>query len=426
MQITVTDTGTLGKQITLVWTPEEVAARRAQTLKRMAGEVRLDGFRPGKASPALLEKRFGAAATQATEERLGDEGLSRALKEHDLRPIGPITPVETRREAGFSLAVAFEVQPKVAIPDPQTLQVADPPVELPEAELEEQLKALCRRAGQMAPLTADETVIEDDSITVSGLVTSNGKEARKLHDFNHLVGGYPFFGTAPAQVVELLKNRKVGDEVSFSTVLPASFAPAEFANQSAEVKVTIQAATRLRAAEANDELAKRLGVESLAKLRELMKARMQQARENEKRGKQIEELTAKLLAQCPCELPPKLLAASVKDAEEAAVKRLEAQGKKGEEFEAARKQAATDAERSLHRFIVLAALAEKLKVQVSERDLSDQVMMAAAQTRRKPEEVAKQLRESGRVDQVVHEIREAKAVEILLDQVLGKAAPAKA
>jgi FKBP-type peptidyl-prolyl cis-trans isomerase (trigger factor) len=68
---------------------------------------------------------------------------------------------------------------------------------------------------------------------------------------------------------------------------------------------------------------------------------------------------------------------------------------------------------------VLDALAEKLNIQVDRQDLEDQIRMASGQTGRKPEEIAKQLQTSGRTQQVVHEIREAKAIETLLDLVLG-------
>ena len=419
MQVSAVDAGTLRKQVTISFSKEEVQVRRAQVLKQLAGEVKLPGFRPGRGATGILEKRYGAAATSHTEERLADEAFNQALKDQGLQPVGPMKSESVSRDNGFQLVVSFEVKPTIALPEPSAFSIAKISVEVPENDLNEQLNTLARRAGTMSQLAEGETVQEDDSITVSGAVTVAGVEARKLHDFNHLVGGYPFFGKAPADVVAALKDKKAGDQVSFSSTLPASFTPAEHAGKEATIAVTIQQAQRLRAAALDDEFAKRIGAESLEKLKELLKVRIQAGKESEARGKQITELTDQLLAKIDAQLPPELLAATIKDAEEAAVKRAEGQGKKGDELTAAKAEAVTEATKGLKRFLVLDALAAKLGVEVTNEDLSDQIRMAASQTGRKPEEIAKQLRESGRANQVAMEIREAKAIETFLDLVLG-------
>jgi trigger factor len=420
MQVSVVDAGKLRKQLTISYSKDEVQSRRAQVLKQLAGEVKLNGFRPGKGASGILEKRYGAAATAHTEERLGDEAFSQALKEKNLAPIGQVKSESISRDNGFQVVVSFEVKPTIALPEVSSLTVTNATVAIGDSDINEQLTALAKRAGTLSPLAEGETIHEDDSITVSGNVTVDGVEARKLHDFNHLVGGYPFFGKAPAEVVEALKGKKAGDLVTFTATLPKSFTPAEYAEKEATVAVTIQVAQRLRAATLDDEFAKRIGAESLEKLKMLLTVRMQAGKENEARGKQVAELTEQLLSKVSVELPEELLAATVKDAEEAATKRAEGQGKKGDELTAAKTEAVAEATKGLTRFLILDALATKLGVEVTNEDLSDQIQMAAQQTGRRPEEIAKQLRESGRAQQVAMEIREAKAVESLLDLVLGK------
>lgn len=419
MQVSVVDAGTLRKQVTISYSVDEVKTRRAQTLKQLAGEVKLPGFRPGKTSLMILEKRYGAAATAHTEERIADEAFSQSVKEKGLHPVGPMTTDSVTRENGFTITVSFEVKPEVVIPEAKAFSVATRAAAMNDQELTDMLNTLARRAGAMSPLAADETIVEDDSITVSGTVTVAGAEIRKLHDFNHLVGGYPFFGKAPADVVAALAGKKAGDQVTFTATLPKSFTPAEHADKEATVAITIQAANRLRAAAIDDEFAKRMGAESLEKLSELLKLRIQGGKESEARGKQVNELTEQLLTKVSIELPPLLLAATIKDAQESAVKQATTQGKTSDEVDAAKAAAAEVATKGLTRFLILDALATKLAVEVTNDDFNDQIRMAAQQTRRQPEEVAKQLRESGRANQVAMEIREAKAIETLLDQVLS-------
>ncbi len=417
MKTSVTDSGLLRKTLTISYTADEVRARRAQVLRQLANEVRLDGFRPGKTSVAVLEKRYGPAATAATEERLGDDAYNAALKEHNLRPIGPITTDSVSRDNGLSFTISVDVKPTVVIPEAKQFAIEDAPVDIPEQELTESLTSLAKRAGSMSPLGEGETVIEDDSITVSGTVSVNGAEVRKLHDFNHLVGGYPFFGKPAAEVVELLQGKKAGDAISFTANLPQSFTPAENAGKEATIAVTIVAANRLRAAPLDDEFAKKMGAESLEALKTMFKARLIGNKEGQKRGQQIEALTAQILEKVQIDLPEKLLAQTVADAETEAVRRAEAQK---QDAEKAKADAAAEATKGLRRFIILDALASALEVTVDNDDLNDQIRMAAYHTGRKPEEVAAQLKESGRINQVVMEIREAKALETLLDKVLAK------
>ena len=421
MQVSVVEAGTLRKQVTITFTKDEFQARRGQVLKQLAGEVKLNGFRPGKSSLALLEKRYGNAATSHTEERLADEAFNQAVKERELKLVGLIKTESVKRENGFELVISFEVKPEITLLDAGAFSVTKQVTTVADTELQEQLVTLARRGGTMSPLAEGETVQEDDSITVSGAVSVDGVEARKLHDFNHLVGGYPFFGKAPADVVAVLKDKKAGDQVSFTSTLPASFTPAEHAGKEATIAVTLQQAQRLRAATLDDEFAKLLGAESLEKLKELLSARIQAGKESQIRSKQVNELTEQLLAKIDVVLPPEVLAASIKEVQDAVVKRAEGEGKKGDELEAAKAEATADATKGLKRFLILDALATKLHVEVTNDDMSDQIRMAASQTGRNPEDIAKQLRESGRGNQVVVEIREAKAIETLLDQVLGGA-----
>jgi trigger factor len=422
MKTSVTDSGLLRKTIIISYTADEVRTRRAQVLRQLASEVRMDGFRPGKTSIAMLEKRYGAGATAATEERLGDEAFNAALKEHNLRPIGPVASDAVNRDNGaLSFTVSVDVKPTVTIPSAKEFVLEDAPVDIPEQEVTEALTGLAKRAGTMSPLADGETVIEDDSITVSGNVSVGGTEVRKLHDFNHLVGGYPFFGKPPAEVVELLQGKKAGDALTFTATLPQSFTPAENAGKEATIAVTIVAANRLRAAPLDDEFAKKMGAESIEALKTMFKARLIGNKEGQKRASQIESLTTQLLEKVQIDLPEKLLAQTIADAEAEAVRRAEAQK---QDADKAKADAAAEATKGLRRFIILDALASSLEVTVDNDDLNDQIRMAAYHTGRKPEEVAKQLKESGRINQVVMEIREAKSLETLLDKVLAKEAAA--
>jgi len=422
MQLELADAGPLAKKLTISYSPEEVRVQRAKVLRQLSGEVKLNGFRPGKTSNAVVEKRYGAAATARVEEMLADEGLNQAVKNHSLKPMGPIQSDEVARADGLRLVLSFEVKPTIVLPEPASLGVVDEKVELPETDVDQAIETLCKRAGDLADLPEGATIIEDDSITLQGNITINGSSVREVKDLHHLVGGYPLFGTSTKDVTQALAGKKAGDTIVLDTTLPGTFVPAEHANKAARLELNISKAQRLIAAKADDDFARRMGMESMEKLREGMRTRLTTTREQSVRQKQVQQVTDLLLEKVHVELPPKFLESNLARSIEQALAKAKGEGKTGADLDKIRSDTTEQNMRQLRRFLIIDAISDSRKVAVTREDLEDQIRMAAIQTGRKPEEIAKQLDSSGQIRQVVHEIRESKAIEIYLDEALGRPA----
>ncbi len=419
MQVEIAAEGTLGKKLSIRWSPDEVRERRGKVLRTLAGKVKLPGFRPGKNPQAVIEKRFGAEATAQTEEELANEGLRQAMDEHKLKPVGPLKTLGTERDNGLALTFAFEVRPPVALPDLKSFELPKEEIAVTPAEIDEFIAGLTRRAGTLSPLAADETLIEDDSVTLTGKVTVGDVVARELHDFHHLVGGYPLLGTSPEDVITMLKDKTVGAELAFDTTLPDTFAPAEHAGKAAHVSVTIQTANRNRAAALDDAFAKQMGLEDLSKLREAVENSLKSQKDNALHQKQVAALEEQMLAKVEVELPPQLRERMIAERSEAAARQAETDKKSAEEIEKAKADAVTATDSGMKRYLILAALSEQLNVTVTREDLQGQIQMAAARSGQTPEVIAKRLQESGQIQQVAEEIREGKTIEALLEKILA-------
>ncbi|MBA3697798.1 MAG: trigger factor [Planctomycetes bacterium] len=420
MQATINDAGTLRKQVTVTYSEAEVASRQAAVLKKLSGQVKLDGFRPGKSSQSVVAKRYGNAAVQQAREELADEGFNQALKQHSLKPIGPITNESLKSEKGLEVVVSFDVKPTITLPEPSAITVTKDEVTIAEADVQAALDNLCKRAGTQGALEANEIIIADDGVTLTGTVTVDGKEVRKLHDFHHLVGGYSLLGTKPEDVIKLFDGKKVGDTLEFTTTLPKTFSPKDAAEKEAKISVTIQTGQRQRAAVADEALATRLGVESLAVLKTRLSDQLKQQKETELHQKQINEITETLLTKVQVDLPPRLLENALKENLEQRLAKAKEEGKSADELAKLSEEIKSEVEKGLKRHLIVDAVAEQHQVQVTREDLESQIQMAAMRSNRKPQDIADQLQKSGQVNQVVSEIREAKALEVLLDKVLGR------
>ncbi len=420
MQATINDAGTLRKQVTVTYSEAEVASRQAAVLKKLSGQVKLDGFRPGKSSQALVAKRFGGAASQQAREELADEGFNQAIKQHSLSPIGPITSESLKSEKGLELVVSFDVKPTITLPEPSAIVVTKDEVKIADADLQAALDNLCKRAGTQGGLEANESIVADDGVTLTGTVSVDGKEVRKLHDFHHLVGGYSLLGTKPEDVIVLFKDKKIGDTLEFTTTLPKTFSPKDAAEKEAKISVTIQTGQRQHAAVADDALATRMGVENLEALKTRLSDQLKQQKETELHQKQIGEVTETLMTKIQITLPQRLLENALKDNLETRLAKAKVEGKSAEELAKLTEEIKVEVEKGLKRHLIIDAVAEQHQVQVTREDLDSQIQMAAMRSNRKPQEIADQLQKSGQINQVVAEIREAKALEVLLDKVLGR------
>lgn len=408
MNTTVTDLGTLRKQLTITIPADTLAERRNQLLERYAGRVQLKGFRPGKKPPrAVLEKRLGPAVDDEASQGLIEEAFSQGIKDNNLKPIGGITTDSSDRNNGITHVVSFEVRPEISLPAPADIPVTIEDCNASDEDVESELQDFAKRAGEYAELSAEETLTEGDIITLAGGVTVDGTSVRDLHDLQHMLGSYPLLGLEPAEVLKTLGDKKVGDAATFTTTLPDSFTPEEHVGKQAEVAVTIQSARRLSPAPIDEALAKRLGLESLDELRTRLRDMIQHRKQDELQTKQSDEVMDHLIANCQFDCPELLRESIIKQQRE----------QQGEEAKS-EDEISAEVDKDLRKHLLIEQIADELQVQVTRQDIDQQIAMAAYQSGRKPEEVAKQLQESGRIQQVAAEIRSSKALGMFVEQVV--------
>jgi trigger factor len=418
MQVSVADTGTLRKQVTITFDAAEVSSRESTLLQRYAGRMSVKGFRNGKVPPKLVKQRFGEAVRGEVQEALSNEGLQQAMREHDLRPIGPLEP-ETNEisDQGLTLIASFDVQPPLELPDPKSIDLPVEDTSASEQEVQAELDGIARRSGEHADVPEGETLAKDDAVTLSGKLTAGEETVRDIQDLNHLVGAYPLFGKEPDEVVAMVSQRKVGDVLEFDTTLPQSFKPEAWAGKDVHVAVTIQRAQRMTPAPLDDDFAKKLGTESLEQLTERVQQMLASRKEQELHGKRMEAMIDQPVEQTSFELPPKLFADLVDQRTQAELERAK-QGEEAVDEAAIRETQQAAIERELRQHLLTEAIANTYEVRATQQDLQQQISMAAYQSGRQPQDVAKQLQESGQMMQVMSDIRSHKALETMLAKIL--------
>ncbi len=417
MQATVEDCGTLRKRITVSYEPKEVAAREAKLLQRYAGQVRMKGFRPGKTPQSVVRSRYGKAVESEAREQLIKEALESTIKEKGLEPIGPSDIEATSEDNGLSHTVAFDVRPTFDLPDPKSLDLPKDDTEASDDEIQEELDQLSRRMGSYTDLDGETPVAAEDVLILSGRITSDDETVREVQDLHHILGSYPLFGVEATEMIEKATGKTVGDEVAFDTTLPENFKPEEWAGKPAHVSVSIQQAQRLTPATIDEAFATRLGAESPEALKERVADAVKGRKLNALIEQQNTAMITQLIERCSFEVPPQLLETLVDQRTQAVMASPENADKEGEEKEQAEREAREhsreQAERELRELLIMDRVADAYDVKVTNQDFQHQLMMAAYQSGRKPDELAKQLQETGQIHEVAADIRQHKTLEIL-------------
>ncbi len=126
---------------------EKVQGERAGIVRNYASKARIQGFRPGKAPLAVIEKRFAKDITDELHGKLINEAFDEALKQENLKVLDFGNPenITDQTDGGICFDSKLTLAPEFQVPEYKGVTVTVPPLEVPEEELQAQLKSLQER-----------------------------------------------------------------------------------------------------------------------------------------------------------------------------------------------------------------------------------------------------------------------------------------
>jgi len=382
--------------------------------KELAKQIRLPGFRPGKAPAKLLEARFGREAMldQVVSEALPAR-YGQAVMESEVQPIGQPDIEVTRKEYGQDLAFTAEVdvRPKIALPDLSSLTVSVDPVEVSDDDVDAELQSLRARFGTLTgvdrPVAAGDFVSIDLSATVDGEEVPNAT----AEGLSHEVGS--------GRLIAGLDDALVGLSVDESREFTAKLAAGEHAGQDAQVTVTVRSVKERELPEPDDEFAQLASeFDTIEELRSNLREQVQRAKRAQQ-AEQIRDATMDaLLEQVDVPLPEAVVQSQYESAVHNALsslghddaklaEALAQQGKSREEFEADAREAA---EKDVKRQLLLDTLADDLEIQVGQDDLTERLVATSRQYGIEPQQLLAYMQENNQLPAMFADVRRGLAV----------------
>lgn len=290
-------------EIKAVFDTEEWAAAQEKALNKLAGSVKLDGFRKGHAPKNLIKAKIGAKALreQAVEEILS-ENYAKIFVDNNVTPVAqPTANIVKSTETELEVTFTCPVKPEFELGEYKGLEVKKGRVTVAKKDIEAQIE---NYRHQFAELTTKENgeVAKGDTVVMDfeGFIDGEAFEGGKAENHSLEIGSGQFIPGFEDQMIGMTCENEKDVVVTF----PEDYQATELAGKEATFKVTVHEIKEKVLPEADDELAKDVnieGVETLDQLKDHIKAQLKSQKENEVENKFFSDLTQALIECCKVE-----------------------------------------------------------------------------------------------------------------------------
>ncbi len=262
MAVNVETLEKLERKITLELPLDAIQKEVDVRLKRMARQVKMDGFRPGKVPLSVVEQRYGYSVQyEVVNDQVG-QAFSAAAAEAALRIAGAPRISEKEGEAPEGKLVfeaVFEVFPDVKINDLSAAEIEKVTAEVDDAAIERTLDILRKQRRTFAVRAEGEAAQDGDRVTIDfeGKIDGVPFEGGKAEGFQFIVGD----GQMLKEFEDAVRGMKTGESKTFPLNFPEDYHGKEVAGKTADFLVTLNKVEAAQLPEVNEEFVKSLGIE---------------------------------------------------------------------------------------------------------------------------------------------------------------------
>jgi trigger factor len=307
MQVTETNTEGLRREFKVVVPAKEVEDKIHSRLNEIGRRVRLPGFRPGKVPLPLLKQRYGQSIIGEVVEQAVNDSSTKLMSERGLRAASQpqIEILSAAGEGDLEYKLAIELIPDIKPMDFAALKLERLVVEVPEKEIDEAIERAANRFRRSEPLAAPRPAKSGDVLVIDFVGRVDGAEfAGGSATGHHLeLGSNSFIPGFEDQLV----GASVGEHRDVTVTFPADYPNSELAGKTAVFGVDVKEIRELAPPEVNDELAKTLGADNVAALRNQFRQRIMDEYGQVTRARIKRQLLDALAEGHEFEVPPGLV-----------------------------------------------------------------------------------------------------------------------
>jgi len=391
MQVTETLSDGLKREFKVVVPAAELDAKVNERLDELKDRVRINGFRPGKVPVAHLKRMFGRSAMAEVIEATVRDANSQIVTEHGFKlAADPKVTMPTEEAAieqliagksDLAYTMAVEIVPPITLANFKDIKLTRQVADVADSEVDEGIARIAEQNKPYAAKPAGEKAARDDRVVISFTGSIDGKpfEGGTGEDSVVMIGSNTFIPGFEDQLIGI----GAGERRTIKVTFPAHYGNEALAGKHAEFVVTAKSVEAPGKVTVDDEFAKGLGMESLAKLRDAVKDGIVREHAAMTRQKLKRALLDELDAGHKFDPPPTLVAEEFERVWKSVLSELETEKKTFADEDTTEEKARAEyqaiAERRVRLGLVLAEIGEKNKITVTEDELSRAVMEQARQ-----------------------------------------------
>jgi trigger factor len=434
VNVTVEDLGPCKKLLRVEVEPAKVEEAFVEIATGFQREARLPGFRPGKAPKDMVAKRYEKEIQDEVKQKLINEGFRKAVKDNSYNVVGrpDVEEIQFGRGQAMQFAVTTEVAPQFELPEYKGLPAVRDNARVTPEDIERALQLLADQHTEYKTVprelkTGDVAVINYTGTCEGKPITDIAPTAKGLTEKKAFwvnvdaTSFIPGFG-------DQLAGMKAGDKRTITVDFPANFVVAQLVGKKGVYEVELIEAKEKVAPVIDDAFAKAFGAENVEKLREGVRADLQ----NELNTKQIRairnQVAQTLLDKIQIGLPESLVEQETRDLVYNIVHDNTQRGTPKEVIDSQTEQiyatANAAAQQRVKAALVFQRVAEKEGVRVEQMDLLRRLQELATQYKVTTDKLYKDLQKSGRIEEIAQQILSEKVVDLLVQFAHVEDAPA--
>lgn len=402
--------------------PNDVVSQEVEsTYRALNRNVKLKGFRPGKAPRSILQRYYKNQVEEEVVSKLIKDSYGKAVEEYHLTPVAAPTVVDHTFEADkdFKYTVTVEVKPDVTVEGYSGLEVEKAAINISEEEVQARLKDLQETHAQLKPLETKRSIQERDFVIIDFEGSQSGRplEGWKAQDHLVEVGSKTLVGDWDRQLIGLSQN----EEKDISLTLPETYSRKELAGQKIDVHVKVKEIKEKILPPLDDEFAKDVGnFNTLAELKDRLRQTIEEEKQEKANQAAKEKLLRALVEKHSFPIPKSMVERHVQNLIARTELRLARQGMKLEDASLDRQKLHDSflptAEKEVRGSLILEKIAELEKLSVSEDELAGRLEKMAAQLNQRLEALKSYYQKEGLLEDLRAQILEEKTLDFLLSQ----------
>lgn len=322
MQVSIESTGTIERRMTIGVPADKVEQEVEKRLKDAARNVRMNGFRPGKAPMSAVRSRFGTSVRQEVVGEVMRDAYSEALTQQEIAPASyPRFEAKTIAEGkDLEFIAIFEVLPEIHLPDLSALEVVRETSEIGESDIDKMIDNLRSQHGTLKSVDRQAKLQDQVTIDFEGFVDGEAFEGGKAEGYrlklgsNQMIPGFE----------DGLVGAKAGGEIELNVTFPADYQNAELAGKAAQFKVTVKSVEETELPELTADFFDKFGLKDadLAAFRSEVEGNMRRELKHALANKVKNQVVEVLLAKVDFPVPQSLIAQEVDRQRQDAVQRF--------------------------------------------------------------------------------------------------------